>query len=400
MYLFGVYFMIIDDNGDSLIGNEVRMNEIRDQISPIFGGRKSNFAFKCNRCKDYEERITLSNATSAHTMHDNSIQVNNTVTMEHNNDNVSCTNTNVNAVGSDINKNNASKLNLNAVTSDKSAEFSNSNAVGSDKSAEGSNKVQSHDSATKIDDSLSIHVSKFKPNTNYMDVANFITEKTSLEFKTSFSVFKLHQRKFNKAKPTFVSFKIKAEDKDVFDTIMSTELWEPDFKASPYDRSISKAKALERRSKFTSRKLEAPQSNFNADSKHGKQKNQPQKSQQPHKLDKPQPKKPHKKQQQQPKRQQKPQQQQQQPNGRQKKDQQQQPQRRKIKQQHQRRGNQHQRNGKNFNGTPHPGNFNPYQGSNFHPNWLNNQAPPINTFNRRDQLFNILQQFFAQQPQN
>jgi len=265
--------------------------------------------------------------------------------------------------------------------------------------------IESHDTTTDTDDSLSIHVSKFKPHISYLDVADYITDKTSLEFKTSFSVFKLHQRKFNKSKPTFVSFKIKANDKDVFDTIMAADLWEPKFKASPYDRSISKAKALERRSKRTSRELEAPQSKDNTDSKHGKQKNQPQKSQQPHQLDKPQPQKPHKNQQHQPMRRQKPQQQQQQPNGRQKKpkQQQQQPQRRKINQQHQRRGNQ-LNSGRfikpNFNGMPHPGNFNPHQGSNFHPNWLNSRAPPINTINRRDQLFNILQQFFAQQPQN
>ena len=297
----------------------------------------------------------------------------------------------------------------------RNAPSAESNAVGSD------NENTSNNEDAEIDDSLCIHVSKFDPSISYMDVVNVITEKTSLVHKTNFTVIKLYKRRFNKVKPTFVSFKIIAKDKDIFDIIISPDVWGPEFKASPYDRSISKAKAMERRSIHTCRKLIPPQNKANTDSMHGKQKNNHQIKHHHLPLNKPQLLKPqnnqHQKQQQHPKqqpirqqipqqqqqskRQQKSQQQQQQPHGHQKKHQQQ-PQRRRNKQHYQRRGNQNNSgefNNPTFNSMPHPGIVNPYRGSNFHPTWWNNQAPVNNTFNRKDQLFSILQQFFAQQPQ-
>lgn len=187
----------------------------------------------------------------------------------------------------------------------------------------------------------------------------------------------------------------------VFDLIMAPDLWEPKFKASPYDRSISKAKAMERRSKRTSHELEAPQSKTNTDPKHGKQKSQPQNP--THQLDKPyfqnQQHKKQQKQQQQTKQQQK-QQQHQQPQGRQKKQQQ---------QQH-RRGNQpnsdhllhhnsagNKKSRQSFKGAPVSNHVNSYHGANFQPTLRKNHAPSNNV---KDQLFNyLLQQFLAQQPQ-
>ena len=61
MYLFGVYFNIIDgDSGESLIGGKDRMNDVQNQLFPIFGGRSSNFAFKCDRCKNEEAKVNIS----------------------------------------------------------------------------------------------------------------------------------------------------------------------------------------------------------------------------------------------------------------------------------------------------------------------------------------------------
>lgn len=239
-----------------------------------------------------------------------------------------------------------------------------------------------------------------------MNVANFITEKTSLEYNTSFSVFKLHQRRFSRIKPTFVSFKIKAKDKDVFDVIMAPDLWGPEYKASPYDRSVSKTKAMERRSKCTSSKLEAPQSKpqskANTAFNHIKRGNQLQNEHQPYQ-DKPQLKKPQNRQYQK---------QQQYPN-RQKKQQQQQqlPQRHQKKQQHQQRRGKQPNNGHffhqnpnsagkhYFNGTPGSNHVNSQQGANFQPYSRKIHAPPNNL---NDQLLNVLQrlqQLLAQRPQ-
>ncbi|RYX86027.1 hypothetical protein EON73_02730 [bacterium] len=286
MFEFGIYFSIIDENGEATIGSKERMADIRDQLVPIFGGRNSNFAFKCNHCKGNDAKVTTSKSkeSSAHVPHEDSILNNNTLSMDDGNISLNGT-ANISIASKNV--------------------ASGSNAVGSDKSVDVNTNTD-----TEIDDSLCIHVSKFRPHITYMDVAKFITKQTSLKFKKSFSVFKLYQRKFRKTKPTFVSFKIMAKDKEVFDIIMATDLWEPKFKASPYDRSISKAKAMERRSKRTSHELEAPQSKTNTDPKHGKQKSQPQN--QTHELDKPhiqnQQHKKQQKQQQQTKRQQKQQQ--------------------------------------------------------------------------------------------
>ncbi|RYE05027.1 MAG: hypothetical protein EOP33_07755 [Rickettsiaceae bacterium] len=325
-----------------------------------------------------------------------------------------------NAAGSE---NNTSTESL-QFTSDHSYDFANKNTIGSEnqsiddslKSASvinniapstGSNAVGYDNNDAEIDDSLCIHVAKFDPSISYIDVANRITEKTSLVHKTSFTVFKLHQRRFNKVKPTFVSFKIMAKDKDIFDKIISPDVWGQEFKASPYDRSISKTKAMERRSNRTCRKLIPPQSKANTDSKHGNQKNNHQIKQQPLPLNKPQLLKPqnnqHQKQQQhpnqQPKRQQKPQQQQH-PHGRQR------------GRQQQRIGNQSSLNRLDFGQLNHPnrtkfngrnsyivpeyGNIIPSQSANFHPIQGKSHAPPDITMHH---LANMLRDVQVQQQQ-
>ncbi|RYX81260.1 hypothetical protein EON73_04920, partial [bacterium] len=83
IFQLGIFFSIINDDGKSLIGNRERMNDIREQLLPIFGSRYSNFAFKCNRCKDDETKLTAprSIGTSTNILHDNSILNNNTITI-------------------------------------------------------------------------------------------------------------------------------------------------------------------------------------------------------------------------------------------------------------------------------------------------------------------------------
>ncbi|RYE04834.1 MAG: hypothetical protein EOP33_08415 [Rickettsiaceae bacterium] len=277
----------------------------------------------------------------------------------------------------------------------------------------GSLPADSSATPSKTDDSFSIHLSKFDVDKKWTDIAEYIAGVTSLKLDTDFTVLKLlPMKKSSRRFLSFVSFKIVAANKDAFDKIMSPELWNPDFVASKFDSSISRLNRSQRKLDARQGKAERKshpimkkqpsgngdfsQHELNVNAKRGVSKNSNfnlHNKQQP---------KPPQQQHQQTKRHQKPQQQQQLPNTRQKKQQQhQQPLKRKNGQHNQRRGN-HLNSGR-FNNPnlslPHPGNFNPYRGSNFHPTWWNNQAPVNNTFNRKDQLFNILHQFFAQHPQ-
>ena len=445
--------MIIDDDDKSLIDSKEKMTKIRSDLSSMFATKDSNFAFKCNHCK-------INNAFQ----HDSSIQINTTllpsggsvgkdtansfsgtnvasVANEHTSADIHTKTTaeNPKQVGSTPSPTiNSSGLNAKAHSSDVNAEMKDlfkqltkrtinkhqdtTNQDGSKLSMPAGSlpTVSSAISTQKPDETFSIHLSKFDVDTKFNDIAKYITGMTSLKLDTDFTVLKLlPKRKGFRRFLSFVSFKVVAANKDIFDKIMAPELWNPHIVASKFDSSISRLKRSQR-------KLDAPQGKAERKSHPNMKKQPPSDGNFSHhelninakgavnrnknlNLQNKQQQKPQQQQQhQQPKRQQKPQQQQQQPQSRQKKQQQQQqqqqqqPQKRNNGQHNHRRGYQ-QNSGKfknpNFNGLPHPGNFDPYRGSNFHPTWWNGQAPANNTFNRRDQLFNILQQFFAQQPQ-
>ncbi|RYE16890.1 MAG: hypothetical protein EOP45_16715 [Sphingobacteriaceae bacterium] len=407
---------------------------MKNTLSSMFCTRNSNFAFKCVNCKNFDLF-----------KHENSIQLNNTFVA------------NVDSVGKDTTNSNIASKNAvsgtdsNAIESEKSSDgnsinTTSSNVHPSDLNAESKNlhydklikrNMNIHQDATnqggsnltmpscslptdssaistpKTDDTFSIHLTKFDVDKKWTDIAEYITVMTSLKLDTHFTVLKLLPKaKGSRRSLSFVSFKIVAANKDVFDKIMSPNLWNPDVVASKFNSSISRLKRSQREIEATqgnkghkTHKIKVKQSS-NDGNFHQHQhdrKNNNNKGANKNNKSNFQNKQHHKQQQQQPKRQQKPQQQQQQPHGRKNKHQQkQQPQSRKNGQHNQRRGNQLKGgnfNNQNFNGLPHPGNFNPHRGSNFHPTWWNNQPPAINTSNRRDQLFNILQQFFAQQPQ-
>jgi hypothetical protein len=361
----------------------------------LFGTKESNFAFRCKHCKNDELF-----------QHESSILLNNTL--------IQGTKLVVNGSSSSISgiKNNAphtstsTSTDANACGSNKQVD--NNTVTATDKTklvvSAPSSTDKSHETTnTEIDDSLCIHVSKFKPNISYMDVADYITDKTSLEFKKSFFVYKLHQRRFNKSKPTFASFKIMAINKEIHDIIMAAELWEPEFKASPYDRTISKAKAMERRSKRTSRKLEAPQIKANTDSNHNKRKNQQKSKLEPPKFNKPLLQKTQNKQQQQKQQQQQMkhlQQQQQHHQGRKKSQQQQRPGIQLSANRHDfgqlilpNRTNFNSRNG---NVVSEYGSIMPSQGTNFQPIQGKSHAPPDSMMH---QLMNMLRDVQMQQRQ-
>ncbi len=99
------------------------------------------------------------------------------------------------------------------------------------------------------DNSLSVHVSPFPVDTKWMTIADMIKEKTSLEHGKDFSIVKLLPKsKAFRRRLSYVSFKIKVPNKDVFNTLMHSDMWGPDTKASKYDRSALRTKRLQRKS--------------------------------------------------------------------------------------------------------------------------------------------------------
>lgn len=113
----------------------------------------------------------------------------------------------------------------------------------------------SHISTPKTDKTFSIHLSKFDVDKKWTDIAEYITAMTKLELKTHFTVLKLlPRRKEYRRSLSFVSFRINAVNKDVFDKIMTPGLWTdpdpscPGVVASKFDSSISRLKRSQRES--------------------------------------------------------------------------------------------------------------------------------------------------------
>lgn len=83
---------------------------------------------------------------------------------------------------------------------------------------------------------LKIHVSKFHPETECMDIAHHINQKTSLIENEHFSVAKLGRKlKYRNLPLTFVSFLITASSKDAYDTILSDGVWDQ-FVATAFEK--------------------------------------------------------------------------------------------------------------------------------------------------------------------
>jgi len=110
-------------------------------------------------------------------------------------------------------------------------------------------------STPKFDDTFSIHLSKFDVDKKRTDIAEYITIKTKLELNTHYTVSKLlPRRKEHRRGLSFVSFKINTVNKDVFDKIMTPDLWTdpdpdcPGVVASKFDSSVSRLKRSQRKS--------------------------------------------------------------------------------------------------------------------------------------------------------
>lgn len=95
--------------------------------------------------------------------------------------------------------------------------------------------VQANNEAIKVHE---IYISKFPPQTSCEDIIKLITEQLLLNSGV-FNVVKLVRRNLNLKKLSFVSFKISTMNKQVFDSIINSDIWSPDYSAVKF---ISKTK--------------------------------------------------------------------------------------------------------------------------------------------------------------
>lgn len=106
-------------------------------------------------------------------------------------------------------------------------------------------------SSTQDEVKYEIYVSKFHPSTVCIDIANFITSKTSLENEKSFKVVKLIRRREYNKKRSFVSFKITTLSADDYDIILNSDIWKPEFSATPFIQKPKKQKTPDQKQEET-----------------------------------------------------------------------------------------------------------------------------------------------------